>query len=393
VTTTSEQVRAYKGPAIFSYGFRPFFLGGALWAAIAVALWLPVLTGHLTLPSAFTPVQWHVHELLYGYVPAIVAGFLLTATPNWTGRLPVTGPRLAFLFFLWVAGRVAVFCSHIIGLELAAIVDLAFLATFGLIILRELLAGETSQHLRVLVFVGLLFTGNATFHAEAILGYSQNYGTRIGIAAAVMLIMIIGGRIVPSFTRNWLAKQPPGRMPQPFGPIDAGVIGLSGIGLAGWIAAPSHRAIAILMLAAAVLNAFRLGRWAGERTAAEPLVAILHAGYAFVPVGFFLVALSIWDPAIVAASGALHGWTAGAVGIMTLAVMTRASLGHTGHPLTATRPIQLIYVTVIFAALARIVAAFGIERELVLQLSALAWVIAFAGFAIVYGPLLTKARA
>jgi uncharacterized protein involved in response to NO len=393
MTTSAAQLRAYAGPAILSYGFRPFFLGGALWAAAAVALWLPVLTGRLTLPTAFAPLEWHVHELIYGYVPAVVAGFLLTAVPNWTGRLPVTGKPLLMLFLIWVLGRIAVFGSGWIGPGLAASIDLLFLATLAAVIAREILAAGNVHNLKVLGVIALLFAGNAAFHIEVLRGGGHGYGTRIGIAATILLIMLIGGRIIPSFTRNWLAKRGAGRLPTPFNRFDMAVMLGSGLALASWIIAPEHLATALLSLVACLLNTIRLGRWAGERTGAEPLVLILHVAFAFVPLGFLLLALGICRPDVVAPSGALHGWTAGAIGLMTLAVMTRTSLGHTGRPLTATRPIQLIYGAAIIAALTRIIAAFGIAREPMLHASATAWVLAFAGFAIVYGPLLMRPRA
>ena len=204
--------------------------------------------------------------------------------------------------------------------------------------------------------------------------------------------MLIGGRIVPSFTRNWLARRGAGRLPVPFNRFDVIVMVTSGVSLAIWVMVPHGEPTALIALAAFGLNGVRLWRWAGERTTAEPLVLILHLAYAFVPIGFLLLAMGIMAPEIVAPSGALHGWTAGAVGVMTLAVMTRASLGHTGQPLTATRPIQLIYVAALVAAVARIVAAFHLLREPMLYLSATAWVIAFTGFVIVYAPLLARRR-
>ena len=148
--TTSQQMRAFEGPAVLSFGFRPFFLAGALWAALAVALWLAMLTGHLVVPSSFSPIEWHVHELIYGYVPAIVAGFLLTAVPNWTGRLPVTGTPLLALFMIWVAGRFAIFCSAWVGLWLAAVIDLLFLGSLAAVIAREVIAGKSTRNLKVL---------------------------------------------------------------------------------------------------------------------------------------------------------------------------------------------------------------------------------------------------
>lgn len=169
-------------------------------------------------------------------------------------------------------------------------------------------------------------------------------------------------------------------------------LGVTGAALAIWVAAPQAQTTAIAAVLAACINVCRLVRWRGASTFAEPLVTILHIGFAFIPVGFALLALAIAAPSVVAAAGALHGWTAGAIGIMTLAVMTRASLGHTGQPLTATRPIQAIYAAIILAALARLIAAFDIMRDAMLLVSTISWIAAFAGFCIVYGPLLLKAR-
>jgi len=393
MATSSQHIRAYAGPAILSYGFRPFFLAGALWAALAVAIWLPVLAGSITLPTRLAPIDWHVHELVFGYVPAIVAGFLLTAVPNWTGRLPVVGTPLLLLFAAWAAGRLAMLLSRPLGGTAAAAIDLLFLAMLGTVIGREILAGKNWRNLRVLAGVALLFAGNLLFHLEAISAIGRGHGLRLGVSAAVLLIMLIGGRIIPSFTHNWLARRPQGRLPRTFDRFDAAVMIVSAAGLAAWVVVPEARFTAVLGLVAAAMNAARLGRWAGERTAKEPLVLILHVAYAFVPIGFLLLALAILAPGAVAASGAVHGWTAGAISLMTLAVMTRASLGHTGQPLTATRPIQLIYLAAIVAGVARIVAAFGVLRVPMLHASATAWVLAYLGFAVVYAPLLMRRRA
>ncbi len=392
MATTAEQVRSYRGPAILSFGFRPFFLSAAIWAALAMVLWVPVLAGQLVLPTALGPVEWHAHALLYGFVPAAVAGFLLTAVPNWTGRLPVTGKPLLALFLLWLAGRIAIFTSGWIGEPLAAVIDLSFLATLAVVVAREIIAGKSTRNLKVLIVLGVLFIGNLTFHAEILFGLGAEHGIRIGIAAVVLLIMLIGGRIIPSFTRNWLVRRGPGRLPVPFSRFDAAVMAFSGAALALWIALPDTDATAALAVLAGLLNTARLARWAGERTTAEPLVLVLHVAYAFIPVGFLLLAVSIWAPEVLLPSGALHAWTAGAIGLMVMAVMTRASLGHTGQPLTATRGITAIYIATFLAALARIVAGFDVAREPMLHLSATAWVVGFAGFAIIYAPLLTRPR-
>jgi uncharacterized protein involved in response to NO len=393
MTTTAEQVRSYGGPAILSYGFRPFFLLGAIWSALAVAIWLPLLAGSLTLPIALSPVEWHVHELLYGYLPAIAAGFLLTAVPNWTGRLPVTGMPLLALLLVWIAGRLAMLISAWVGAPASAVIDVLFLATLACVIGREIIHGSSRQNLKILALIGLLLVGNVVFHLESMHpGSSNAYGMRIGIGTAVLLITVIGGRIIPSFTRNWLARRPPGAMPTAFNRFDMIAIACGAAAIALWVVAPSHYATAILALIAAVLHAIRLARWAGYRTLREPLVVVLHVAYAFVPIGFLLVASSIVLPALITPTGALHCWTAGAIGLMTLAVMTRASLGHTGQSLTATVPIQLVYLAVVIAAVARIIAAFDIARAPLLHLAAIAWVAAFGGFALIYWPLLTRVR-
>jgi uncharacterized protein involved in response to NO len=181
-------------------------------------------------------------------------------------------------------------------------------------------------------------------------------------------------------------------MPAVLDRIDMAVMAVSGVALASWVIASETITTAGLALAAAGLNIVRLARWAGERTTAEPLVLILHVAYAFVPIGFLLLALGIMRPDVIAPTGAVHGWTIGAIGVMTLAVMTRASLGHTGRPLTATRWTELIYLAVLIAALARIAAAFDVLQTAMLHLAATAWIAAFGGFVMAYGPLLTRRR-
>ena len=390
MASSAEQIRAYRGPALFSYGFRPFFLLGAAWAAVTMALFIPLLSGQLTLPTSLGASQWHAHELLYGYVPAVVAGFLLTAVPNWTGRLPVVGAPLMVLVSVWALGRIAVLTSSLIGASAAAILDLGFLAILGVIVAREIFAGRDKRNLKVLTVLLLLLSGNATFHAEAIWGRSEGYGERIGIASAILLIMLIGGRIIPSFTRNWLAKRGPGALPNPFDRFDVAAMIAGGTALTAWVVSPHAAPTGWLALLAMTVHTGRLVRWAGYRAMSEPLVLVLHVAYAFIPAGFGLAALSIFQPDAVPITGALHGWTAGAIGLMTLAVMTRASLGHTGQPLKATPPITAVCAACLLTALCRIAAGFGIVREPMLYLSAASWIAAFAGFVIVYAPLLAR---
>jgi uncharacterized protein involved in response to NO len=377
----------YAGPAIFSYGFRPFFLGAAAWAALSIALWLPQYLGDIALPTALSPLDWHIHEMIYGYAAATIAGFLLTAIPNWTGRLPVNGYPLAGLFALWLLGRVAIAGSAIWGAGLAAAVDLAFLLTFAAIAFVEVMAGKNWRNLRVLLVLGLLIAGNVVFHIEAIRHGSANYGIRIGIAALIGLIMLVGGRIVPSFTHNWLTRNNPGRLPNAFSRFDGTTLGLSALALVCWIAEPQSIVAGALLMLAGLLQIARQLRWAGDRTFADRLVLVLHVAYAFVPIGFLLLGAAIIWPSVWPVSAGVHAWTAGAIGLMTLAVMTRASLGHTGQELIASLLTQAIYLCALVAALTRIVAAFEPSTWL-LYAAASAWFLAFGGFVVFYGPLL-----
>lgn len=385
------RLRAVDGPAILSYGFRPFFLVGALHAAGSVVLWVCTLTGAVEIPTAFAPLDWHVHEMLYGYVAAVVAGFLLTAVPNWTGRLPIQGAPLLALVGLWLVGRVAVSISDTIGWLAAMVADTAFLVVFAAAVVREIVAGGNWRNLRVAAVLALLIAGNVTFHLEAHVAGAADYGVRLGIAAAVGLVMLIGGRIVPSFTRNWLARENPGRLPQSVGRYDMASLAIGAVALALWIALPHAPVTGAALLVAALAQALRLSRWAGDRTLGNALVFVLHVGYAFVPLGFFLLGASAFRPNFVPYSAGIHAWTAGGIGVMTLAVMTRASLGHTGRALVATSAIQAIYAAAVLAATLRIGAAFAPSPMLV-EAAGLAWFAAFAGFVAAYGPMLLRPR-
>jgi uncharacterized protein involved in response to NO len=381
------RLRDYRGPVLLSYGFRPFFLFGALYAALAVLTWLPMFYGRLALSTAFAPVDWHAHEMLYGFLPAVITGFLLTAIPNWTGRLPIQGGPLLALVALWLAGRIAVTFSAEIGWLMAALIDVSFLALVIAATAREIVAGSNWRNLKVVGMVALLLAGNIAFHLEAHFRGSAEYGSRVGIAATVLLIAIIGGRIVPSFTRNWLVRENPGRLPVPFARFDVVTILFSIAVLALWCVLPVGRVTGAALAIAGILHIVRLIRWAGDRTGRDRLVLVLHVGYLFVPAGFLLAGAGA--AGFIPSDAGIHAWMVGAAGVMTLAVMTRASLGHTGKALIASPATQAIYAAVIVAALARIAAVLDLGWDLrLLDLAAGAWCVAFFGFAVAYAPLL-----
>jgi uncharacterized protein involved in response to NO len=350
---------------LWSRGFRPFFLLGAAWAAIAVPVWLASWVHGYGLPGALPPMFWHAHEMVYGFGTAVVAGFLLTAIPNWTGRLPVRGVPLMALVALWIAGRVAMLVPG------AAPVDLLFLLALIGVVARELVAGRNWRNLPMLAALALLLAGNVLFH----LGIYT--GLRLGIATLLMLVALVGGRIVPSFTRNWLAKHRRGTLlPAPEGALDRLALLATLLALVSWVLDWS---VLPLVLAGLALAA-RLARWRGFATWREPLLVILHLGYAWLALGLILLGLEV--PA------ALHALTVGAIGTMTLAVMTRASLGHTGRALRADGSTVAIYLLVSAAALLRVA---GADSVWLVSFSGLAWSAAFGFFAVRYGRFLLDA--
>ena len=352
-------------------------------------VWLPVFTGELTLASLLAPRDWHVHEMLYGYLSAIITGFLLTAIPNWTGRLPLQGAPLIVLVTAWLLGRIAVTFSATTGWLPAAAIDVGFLLLVAAAAAREIIAGGNWSNLKVVSLVVLLAVGNICFHLEAHFSGAADYSIRLGLAVVVMLITLIGGRIVPSFTRNWLARENPGRLPVPFNHFDAIVVASSAAALVLWIAIPHSPATGAALMIAGMLQSLRLTRWAGDRAVRELLVLILHLGYAFIPLGFLLLGVASFD--LVPAAAGVHAWGGGAAGTMTLAVMTRASLGHTGCALTASHGTQAIYAAVLLAAMIRIVAALAPLYVIPLSVTAaILWASAFLGFGAAYGPILVK---
>lgn len=380
----------------FSAGFRPFFLFGALQPAVMIALWVPWFLGWSQLPSAMPPVAWHQHELMFGYVPAVIAGFLLTAVPNWTGRKPLSGWPLFLLFALWLAGRLAIASSEWIGAAAAMAVAAAFLPVLALFVLRELSSAGNRRNYKVVVVLGALSAAQLLFFYEV-----ERYGfaemaDRLAIGTIIMLIAIIGGRIIPAFTGNWLRQKNPGGMPPSFDRFDMDSMALAFLAFALWPIATRFEAFVwpagVLMLLAGGAQFARQLRWAPLRTFAEPLVTVLHVAFFFVPAGFLLTgaALLSGDPTLRTAG--VHAWTVGAIGGMTLAVMTRATRGHSGQMLHAPASTVLaIYVPIVLAALARVVAALAPDLTMVLlPLSGTAWMIAFLGFVVVYGPLLLR---
>lgn len=371
--------------ALFSYGFRTFFFVGAVWATTSMLLWTAILSGHIPFSSPYGLFAWHAHEFLFGYVGTIVTGFLLTAIPNWTGRTPVQGLSLCVLSAIWLAGRVAIWFAGSFGPITAAVIDSCFLIAVTGTVLVELIAGKNYRNLKIAAILALLAACNIYFHFEVIVQGHASHSLKLALVLIVILIMLIGGRIIPSFTHNWLANRNSQNLPTSFNNFDSLFVSTSVLALVLWIVLPNSYFTGALLLLAALLQVFRLARWSGVQTLGEPLLFILHVGYFFIPLGFFAVGSSVLWPHFVPTGSAIHLWTTGAIGIMTLAMMTRVSRGHTGRRLTAPLATQIIFALILLSALIRPAPIFLPEYATVLlEIASYSWICAFAVFLIFY---------
>lgn len=385
--------RASDDWPLFSQGFRPFFLATALWAVIAMAIWTWTLIDGAAFPSRFDPLSWHIHEMLFGFAMAAVGGFLLTAIPNWTGRLPIRGAPLATLALLWLAGRLACLISGLMPEWAAALLDLAFPAGLIVAAWREIVAGKNWRNLIVLLPVTILGAGSLMMHLVVMgMAIPADLPWRLALASLALLLAVIGGRITPSFTRNWLVKRGQSHLPAPQGRVDHLALGSMALALFGWAFFPGAALLGLIGLVAAAVNFWRLARWRGFLTWQEPLLLILHIGYGWLAISVGLIGLSMLTKTVPEAA-AVHALTVGAMSVTILAVMARATRGHTGRDLSADRATKLIFVLINAAAVLRVAAEFFPAAALwLLGLVALLWGAAFLGFLTAYAPMLLRPR-
>lgn len=369
-------------PLIMQEGFRVFFLVAAGWAALAMLLYVMQLSDITVMVPAFSLVDWHIHEFLFGYTGAVIAGFALTVVPSWAGRRPVGGPRLFALVVLWLAGRVAMTWGGGLGAPVVAVIDLAFPLALMLLV---------GRNLPVLALIGLLLVANAGFHREVATVTVADHAVRAGIAVVLTLIVMVGGRIIPAFTREWMNEHDDPALPPEFDVFDGVTIAVSALALGLWAMAPYASTSALVLAFAGALNFARLARWHGGHVHAEGLLAVLHIAYAFIPVGLLAMAVSAFDPLLMPPSAAMHLLTIGAITMMTLAVMTRISLDHTGRPLHADRVILTIYVAMTLSLLARFAYALQPAYALLLASAAL-WIVTFVMFLWRFGFLASARR-
>lgn len=391
-TTLLSIPERYSGPLLLKQGLRPFFLLANLWAFLCMVLWIAVLAGWLKGPEHITALDWHRHELLFGFTSAVMGGFLLTAVANWTKRAPIAGNRLLALVMLWLAGRVVMWQSGGLPAEAVALVDLSFPIVLGAVVGRELILAENYRNLSVLAVFSLFVLANAVFHLDLLSGDRPVVGARLGLCAVLLLIMVVGGRIIPAFTRSWLIKRGAQRLPAAFAQYDIATLFVSAVVLITWAFAGESPLVGWGMLVSGLLQLGRLGRWCGEQTFSEPLVLILHLAYAFVPLGFLAMAAAQLLTLYITVSAATHLWTAGAVAVTCMAVMTRASLGHTGQELSSSPAIVTIYVFLMGSVLLRVVASVSTHYLQIIQFSAVLWCLAHLLFVLCFARLFYTAR-
>lgn len=380
---------------IFGYGFRPHFLLAGLGALVLIPAWALHLVAGLPLGSDWPPTLWHAHEVLYGFIAAAIAGFLLTAVPSWTGQKGYAGKPLALMATLWVLARVLAASSARWPPLLVAVVDLSFLLVLAALVALPLLRSRNRN--TPLLFVVLLFwLCNAGFHLALLRADppAARLCLLLGIDLVLVLVTVVGGRIVPAFTSSGLRQAGLTATITSRRWLDVIAVGSMVLVAASDAFLPDGIASGVIAAVAALAQALRLAQWQGFRTWRQPLVWVLHVAYAWLPVGLALKAATLLGGLLVGAFW-LHALTIGALATMIVAVMTRASLGHSGRPLEAHPLTTLAYLLLSAAAIVRVfgLAWMGLVYPQVIVLSALLWTVTFALFLGIYAPILWGPRA
>ncbi len=375
-------------PILLQYGFRSFFLLAPLWAVLALLLWLALLGGH-AIPTLANPLGWHAHEMLYGFLGAAIAGFLLTAVPSWTNQPPLSGQPLAILVAVWGIGRLAMLLAGVLPNLLVLVLDSAFLPLLAAQTIKQLRAANNKGQYPLLALLGLLTLANLAYHCAPWLGYSALTPLYLALHAVLGLAVLIGGRIIPSFTTNWMRAK--GLQPLPVSStwleVTAAILTL--LVLLGDSLAPAQIWVAPLAFAAAIAHGLRLYGWRGWLTLREGLLVILHIGYGWLVLGYALLGMAAlgWLPR----SLGIHALAVGGMSILVIAVMSRASLGHTGRKLYADDPLLVAYGLVILGALLRLIAPFTGGYYLPMLTSAgVIWAAGFALYALRFWPILSQ---
>jgi uncharacterized protein involved in response to NO len=391
-TATAPQVVAW--PALFRQGLRPFFLLCGLWAMVTILLWVVALHGAALPEGPLPPARWHGHEMLAGFIGAALMGFLLTAIPNWTGQPPYAGAPLLLLAGLFVAARLVLLPGAPVPPQAAAIIALLPLPALLLIVLPALVQAATPRLFGLPALILAFWTGDLLMLGEMAGWWNGTFamGELLALDIALVLVGLIGGRIIPAFTRNALKQAGQAAEIRPLPGVDAaGILALLAVAIVDLVV-PDGAFAGVIAAVAAVLALLRLSRWHGLRTFGRPILAVLHLAYLMVPVALAVKAAHLLGGAGWAAHW-LHLQAIGAVALMILAVMPRATLGHTGHPLVASRAMLLAWVLLPAAALLRAFGPSVLPGMLPYATAGALWILAFGLFLMAHGPMLLRPRA
>jgi len=376
---------------LFALGFRPFFVFAGFSAFVLIMLWKSIYSGSSALANYYPGFIWHAHEMLLGYTAAVIAGFLLTAVKNWTGIPTWTGGKLAALCLLWLYGRILPFYAGMLPNVLIAAVDFAFIPVLTYGIAKPIMQ---SQHYKSLVFIGLLMLmmlGNAMVHLE-MLGWTEHsaeLGIQLVLMIIVLMILIMAGRIFPFFTERGL----PGALAMRDPVLDNIAVGTAAlVFVLAFFKAPGLY-MALAAAAAVLSNILRVANWYVLRVWFVPLLWILYAGYGWIIIGLLLTALSAYE--LVLPALALHAFSMGGIGVLTLGMMSRVSLGHTGRALRASKVIAISFILINLAVFFRVFLPvfFPDGYAVSLLIATSFWLLAFSLFSFVYTPMLASPRA
>ena len=378
-------------PTLFRTGFRPFFFGGAIYAIIAMVIWLMTLLSLWVPPATLAFAEWHAHEMFFGYIVAIVAGFLLTAVQNWTKLVTVRGWWLAALFFLWLLGRVAMVFGQVWP-SAARLIDFLFLPTLAVVIGRPLFLARSHRNYGFVVLLLMMAAANAVLHGIIGSTISASRALQAAIDLVLLMVAIVAGRIVPMFTRNALSGALRTAL-RPRGRRDTISLYALVILCGSRFCLPESRAVlSLLYLATATLHLWRMRGWGTWYCLRNPIISVLHLGYAWLVVSLFAGGLA--QLGFVPQSLATHAATTGAMGTFTLAMMSRVTLGHTGRAFHADRLTCAVYLSVNCSAILRLFAAVGGAQTAALwSLSALSWTLSFGLYLMRYAKMLLGPRA
>lgn len=383
---------------LFTVGFRPFFLAASVYAACALMDWVLMFAWDVHVPHIWDDgMAWHAHEMLYGFAAAVIGGFLLTVVPNWTKNRPLQAWPLMALLALWLAGRAVMHVGNAIPWYLAAAVDLMFLPAVAASLFPAVVRGRSVRNYVFFLIIGVLTLLNGVIHMDmhgTALWLDAHQALRTAVFLVALMIVVFGGRVIPAFTRNALKLAGAGVSMKVSPAVEnasaACVALLAALSLGG--RGETEPAGVVSMVAGALLL-LRMAGWNGHRTLAMPIVWILHVGYGWIALGLLAYGAAIvFNPSLDLV--ALHMLTIGGIGTMTLAMMSRVSLGHTGRTLRAADAVVVAYVILQLAVLARIAGGLGlVDYALSVAASGTMWSVAFGLFALVYLPILLRPRA